>query len=124
LNKPQIKEILIMSAQVAEKKNSPATTQAAVPAAGPDPEKKTSIQLKIGTKAILEDLKQKLADARGVPVDEVDFNAVLEDLLSQAPAKASTPGEVVIRMSRQKYDWLLAFQNNIDCTRFLQAAVK
>jgi hypothetical protein len=77
---------------------------------------KTTIQISGENRILLEDLKKDLG--------QDDMNSVISVLIEQFPGRKSTNSEVTLVMSRQKLDWLLAFQSNSDCSATLKASVR
>jgi hypothetical protein len=85
------------------------TAPASVPAADApqEPAAPTTIKLKGPTKTRLDTLKEVMKVG--------DYDAVVNRLIDNLPAKLSTETEVHLVMTKSKYTWLMAKQDTCDC---------
>jgi hypothetical protein len=81
---------------------------ASVPESAPqEPSASTTIKLKGPTKTRLDTLKEVMKVG--------DYDAVVNRLIDNLPAKLSTEQEIHLVMSKSKYTWLMAKQDTCDC---------
>jgi hypothetical protein len=76
----------------------------------------TTIQVKVETKGKLEILKGML--------NQPDYDSTITRIIETIPEKLSDGDQIHLTMTKSKFDWLMAFQNNPDCSRHLKASVR
>jgi len=88
------------------------------PSASAEQDRRETIPIQIwrDTHAKMVSLKDTL--------EQSDFNAVITALIDNNPGKKSTEDEVTLVMPRQKFNWLMAWQRNTDCTELLKGSVR
>ena len=75
------------------------------------------------TIAISGDNRTKL-DALQKDLSQPDVNGVITVLVESYPGKKSTGDTVTLEMPKQKFDWLMAWQRNSDCSELLKGSVR
>jgi hypothetical protein len=76
----------------------------------------TTIQVKVETRGKLDTLQKML--------NQPDVDSTVTRLIEFIPEKLSDGDQIHLTMTKSKFDWLMAFQNNPDCSRHLKASVR
>jgi hypothetical protein len=63
-------------------------------------------------------------DALQKDLSQPDVNGVITVLIESYPGKKSTGDTVTLEMPKQKFDWLMAWQRNSDCSELLKGSVR
>jgi cell fate (sporulation/competence/biofilm development) regulator YlbF (YheA/YmcA/DUF963 family) len=120
-----------MSKNTQQKKQEPVKqTEQISPAAEPDIVRTTSLETAIEqdkraktTIQVLRETQERL-DALKTELEQPDYNGVIIALMDTSTGKQSTSEEVTLVMSRHKMRWIMANQNNSDCSDALKMAVR